>query len=487
MENDSSKYGPESKDRIESVSAGDWKKEIAERAGNYHIIGAYVAVIFDPLFAITDYFNIPHAWKHIFVLRILISIITATGIFLYKRNKLGVYMLVAIPMTLISLQNAYTYHFIQDAQILGHNLNYIALFLGAALFLIWPIKYSLLAIGFSIVSTFWFVSSNEQIDLQNFAVEGGLLLLTSSIFTILMIQGRFRLKVKEVKATLALEESLLNSEVQRQEIGRQNHLLKEQSDQLALAQEELSETNKSLEQKVEQRTQSLREANNEMDQLVYSLSHDFRTPMVNAKGLLQVAHDMSPPETLGSILEKIAGCLNRFDELLHDMMNYAVYWDKRLQKSEVGIKSVLENVWKDLEHQHGKSMSLALHGADDNTLWFSHPEKIRVLLYCILSNAVRFKKTNQTQNIEVQLTEEQGAIELTIKDYGLGIAASSLPRVFEMYYRGNTASQGAGLGLYIAKGIITQIGGNLSISSKENEWTEVRMVWSRGVLEKDSQ
>lgn len=484
MEYSGGKYGSGSQDRIKNISARDWKKEMAERAGNYHIIGAYVAVIFDPLFGITDYFNIPHAWKHIFILRVAISIITAAGIFLYRQNRITVYMLVAIPMTLISLQNAYTYRFIDDAQILGHNLNYIALFLGAALFLIWPMRYSLLAIGFSIFSTFWFVSSNKEIDIQNFAVEGGLLLLTSSIFTILMIQGRYRLKVKEVKATLALEESLLNSEVQRKEIGRQNALLKEQSEQLALAKEELSETNKSLEEKVEQRTQSLREANNEMDQLVYSLSHDFRTPMVNARGLVQVANDLNPSEMISGVLVKIADCLNRFDELLHDMMNYAVYWDKRLSKSEVGLKSVLENVWRDLEHQHKKTMSLSFDGLDDRTLWYSHPEKFRVLLYCILSNAVRFQKIKQPQDIEVKLNEGSEHTELIITDYGVGISQDSIPRVFEMYYRGNTASQGAGLGLYIAKGIITQIGGHISISSHENEGTQVKLVWESEVLQK---
>lgn len=469
---------------LEEIQKDQWKKEIAHKIGNYHMIGAYVALIFDPLFGLTDYFNIPHAWTEIFAIRLSIAVITGFSIYLFKKGRISTYLLVAIPFTLISLQNAYTYQYIGEEQILGHNLNYIALFLGTALFAYWPIRFSILGTGLSILVTFLVVSSNSNIDLKSFTVEGGLLLLTSAIFTVLMIEGKYRLKIRETKALIALENSLKTSEQQRLEIKDKNQMLLDKSEELSIAKEEieainkeLSESNKHLEEKVEQRTKLLRETNEEMDQLVYSLSHDFRTPMVNAQGLVILAKSMESSDLIEDLLEKIATCLHRFDELLHDMTNYAVYWDKKLEQSEVSVNSVLHQVWQDLKHQHHSKVAFNFQGLGNEIVWQTHPEKLRVLLYCILSNAVRFQREKVAGAVCVSYESIGSDVHITVKDNGQGISSENLKRVFEMYYRGNKDSKGAGLGLYIARGIATQIRGDIHIESEVNAGTQVSLIF----------
>ena len=77
---------------------------------------------------------------------------------------------------MISLQNAYTYTLIGNEDIIGHNLNYIALLIGASMFLLWELKYSIIMIFISIVATAFFLSNNSVLDLDQFLVQGGVLL-----------------------------------------------------------------------------------------------------------------------------------------------------------------------------------------------------------------------------------------------------------------------------------------------------------------------
>ena len=57
-----------------------WEEDLEKSSEKYHIYGAWIAIIFDPVFGITDYFNIPHAFNQIMSLRSAVSIIAALAL-----------------------------------------------------------------------------------------------------------------------------------------------------------------------------------------------------------------------------------------------------------------------------------------------------------------------------------------------------------------------------------------------------------------------
>ncbi|MBI1184362.1 hypothetical protein GC194_08830 [bacterium] len=464
---------------ILGITAEDWQREMQAGAQYYHNVGVWVAMIFDPIFGITDYINIPESWQRVFVLRLFVSLCTFGGYLLHKKGRISTYGMVAIPFALISLQNAYTYSLIGPEDILGHNLNYLALFLGASLFLLWPVTFSVIAIAFSYAATILFVSLNPQLTLHDFALEGGVLLATGAIFTIFMIQARFRLRLREVKARLALEQSLEVTDRQKKEITEQNEKLLSTTKELQQAKDKienmnalLQDNNEMLEQQVQQRTQKLSKANHEMDQLVYSLSHDFRTPLVNVKGLINLAEYMDDSQQLKALIGKMDNSVNRFDELLRDMMNYSVYWKEELVPAEVDVIQLVNNKWKYLQYIHHNQMQLITEaGNEADWLIKSDYEKVRVLVYCLMSNAVKYNK--QGGYVKVQMAHTLGNTQLLIEDNGTGIKEEHLPKVFDMFYRGSSLSSGAGMGLYIARQICEQLQGSISISSVFGQGTKV--------------
>jgi len=181
-----------------------WEEALERSASRFHLIGAWVAIIFDPIFGITDYLNIAE-WKHLLFIRFAVSGITGLTLYMRKKLQLPSYVVVFVPFLLISLQNAYTFRFITQDAVLGHSLNYMALLIGAGMFILWRIGYSLFMVGLSMAATILFFYLNPALEAEETLVNGGLLLAMVAIFMVVLIQTRYRLTVKTIKAQLALE------------------------------------------------------------------------------------------------------------------------------------------------------------------------------------------------------------------------------------------------------------------------------------------
>lgn len=199
-------------------------EELEKASEKYHILGAWIAIIFDPIFAITDYINIPDGWTQLLIIRLSISAITLGVLLSRKRLKIqSNKIIVFIPFTLISLQNAYTFSLISEGHIMAHCLNYIALLIGAGMFILWNWKYTAVSVLLPILATKLFVTLNPNIHFEEFLLQGGLLLIVVTVFMFILIKTRFDLTVREIKARLMVEEINEELVVQKDIVEQRNH------------------------------------------------------------------------------------------------------------------------------------------------------------------------------------------------------------------------------------------------------------------------
>jgi class 3 adenylate cyclase len=140
-------------------------------------------------------------------LRVSIAVITVFTLLAHKRKLINSKMLIFIPFLLISFQNAYTYSVIKVDDFTGHSLNYLALFIGAGMFVLWNWYYSLAIILPSIAATSYFFQMNHHLNMQEALINGGLLLLVVAIFMFLLIETRYRLTISMIKFKIALLEA----------------------------------------------------------------------------------------------------------------------------------------------------------------------------------------------------------------------------------------------------------------------------------------
>lgn len=469
---------------MDAVTESQWKSELEKSASRYHIIGGWVAIIFDPIFAITDYLNIPDGWLQILILRISVAIFTLIAMQLHKRGKISTYLFIAVPLFLISIQNAYTYSLIGPDNLLGHNLNYLALFLGAGLFILWPLRYSLIALGVSMTASFGFIFLNESLDPAQFAVNGGVLLVTAVLFSILLIQARYNSRVREIKARLALANSLAITEKQRDEIEAKNDALARQSDKLAEANSRIADINAQLQYHNEKlevvvglRTEALRTALSERNQMVYRLSHDFRHPVVNIRALLGLMQRIEDEEKRKAIFERIYQAMDHFDDLVRDMEKFPVYARPEIKPAELDPEILIGEVWESFQHlrNEGDEMVVQNHLPGPVT---TDEEKLRVIFQVLLANSLRYRNGEAPARLSVDFRPLEQGFELSVQDDGSGIEADTLPRVFEMFFRGDGRSKGAGLGLYLARGLARQLGGDVTITSESGHGTLAKVTLS---------
>ena len=296
------KYQSITHDLISQVTQESWKAELEKASSKYHIIAAWVAIVFDPAFAFTDYINIPDNWKQLLIIRISISLVILTMLILRRKLKLASYFIVAVAFLLISLQNAYTYSLIGNEDILGHNLNYIALLIGASMFLLWELAYSLVMICISVLATAFFLYQNSVLNIDQFLVNGGLLLTAVAVFMIVLIKTRYDLTVKEIKARLALQ-------ISNEEIQAQNEEITSQA-------EEIRVINENLEQLVQDRTKELEKKNIALEEYAFINAHKLRSPVASILGLINLLNKTSLTDEARGIIGHLEDSTGKLDAVV---------------------------------------------------------------------------------------------------------------------------------------------------------------------------
>lgn len=193
--------------KINQIAPVDWQTELKAAAFKYHLLIAWVAVGLNPIWAIGDYFNSPFHFIDFLIFRIAVSLVTL--IVVLSKNKLKNHpeFIAFIPFIGISIQNAYMFSVMNVGELQKHTFAYIALFIGAGMFVLWRPLYSVLVVVISLIANVVFFALLGHLKVGDILINGGMLTLSVALFTILLIHTRTNLTKKEIIARLALAES----------------------------------------------------------------------------------------------------------------------------------------------------------------------------------------------------------------------------------------------------------------------------------------
>ena len=99
------------------------------------------------------------------------------------------------------------------------------------------------------------------------------------------------------------------------------------------------------------------------------------------------------------------------------------------------------------------------------------PERLQQLFLNLFLNAADAMPDGGELRVSLAPQGERH-VEVRVADSGVGIPADALDRVFEPFFTTKTASEGSGLGLMVARGIVGDHGGSIQVTSQEGEGTE---------------
>jgi two-component system sensor histidine kinase VicK len=206
--------------------------------------------------------------------------------------------------------------------------------------------------------------------------------------------------------------------------------------------------------------------------------HELRTPLTLLRGYIEVfENEIGPTITdpdLKAFVLKMRSQSEQLTAYVNNILNVARIDDDQLElqlQSEdwpATLKSAIE-----MMSLRAKVRGIALHCRITRDLPPVGVDRlsIREVISNLIDNAIKYSGTSTVINIETHLNDE-GLVETTVQDFGLGIPESVIPNLFTKFYRDHRNRAqigGTGLGLYLSKAIVNAHGGNLWVRSREGQ------------------
>ncbi|MCG8306423.1 MAG: ATP-binding protein [Cytophagales bacterium] len=257
---------------------------------------------------------------------------------------------------------------------------------------------------------------------------------------------------------------------QRDFIEEKNKKLEIQAVELEKANQQIQEINLSLEKTVNERTKKLMDLNNDLDLLVYRISHDFRRPLTTLMGLNEVARLTIKDEVSQELFRKVNNTALGMDKmLLKFFMLYNINHFRTTFEGDT-LTEIVGRIEKDLILRKDNitfTKKIELNAYDEKD---ERNVLIEVILENLIENSLIYNRKDQME-LDLEIAEKDGLIKICQKDNGNGIPLSYFGKIFEMYFRGSTLSTGNGLGLYVVRRAANLLDATIDVDSKEGEYT----------------
>lgn len=222
-----------------------------------------------------------------------------------------------------------------------------------------------------------------------------------------------------------------------------------------------------------QQNSELLKVNQELDNFVYSVSHNLRGPLASVMGLINLALAEKNPSAVPTLLQMMQSSVHKLDGTLHEILEFSKNARHSVQLGEIDWMQVISSSFHKLEYLDPEKQiecDIILHS---ETPFYSDGARLLVIITSLLSNAFVFKSPVGPNTVMIEVVTTDAEATISVRDNGIGMPSHVLPRIYDMFYRGHEKSRGAGLGLYIVKEIVTKLKGSIMVTSQEQEGTTV--------------
>ncbi|MCA1612663.1 MAG: sensor histidine kinase [Acidobacteria bacterium] len=239
--------------------------------------------------------------------------------------------------------------------------------------------------------------------------------------------------------------------------------------------------------RIAEREERLKELDKLKSEFVSSVSHELRTPLTTIKTLTRVLQrGGQSEEERREFLDTIAAECDRQIDLVLNLLDLSriesgAYKVARARVNPAEVVAACARVEAHAAEVRGLTLEVELpaevpHVSTDR-------EALRRVVCSLIENAVKYTPEGGRIMVGARASDEPGAVDITVRDTGVGILSEDLPFVFEKFFRGRPAAAtsdgsgpaesppehgeapGVGLGLYLARSIVGQTGGSIAAES----------------------
>jgi heavy metal sensor kinase len=222
----------------------------------------------------------------------------------------------------------------------------------------------------------------------------------------------------------------------------------------------------------------------EIKEMSDNIAHDLKSPITRIRGIAEVT--LSTGKSLNEYENMAASTIEECDRLL-DMINTMLMISKaesgvdRLSREEIDVDGLVREACELFGPiAEDKGVTLSYDVPNKSHLIGDH-RMIQRMLSNLLDNAIKY--TASRGAVSVSVSEDERDVVITVKDTGVGISPSDLPRIFERFYRcdQSRSEPGIGLGLSLARAIARAHGGDITVMSTPNQGSTFMITLPRAI------
>ncbi len=218
------------------------------------------------------------------------------------------------------------------------------------------------------------------------------------------------------------------------------------------------------------------EKEKELRASLFKVTHEIKNPIAVCKGYL----DMLDPNDQKKCIKYIPIVKSEINRTLVLMDDFLDYTKIKIEKEELDLVMLLEELDSALKPLFHERKIVGIYNIPYEELYMEADyNRLKQVFINIFKNAVEAKDDNKEKSmIEVNVKDLGKEVSIKVRDNGKGMSKEELDKVGQMFF--TTKKKGSGLGTCLSKEIIKLHDGNITYSSKKNEWTEVSITLPKG-------
>jgi PAS domain S-box-containing protein len=256
---------------------------------------------------------------------------------------------------------------------------------------------------------------------------------------------------------------------------------------LIQAENKLLNLNKTLEDRVKQRTEELVNLNKDKDNILSMVSHDLKNPLTGiilASDIIKHQSEKHNDKKLYDVAEKISRTSYKMIDIIKNLLELNAVESGKIQTNftYVDLTQILKQTVNDAKlNAERKLQEIHLINSDEEFAVYIDKKLLVQVLDNLISNAIKF--THKEKNINIELHTNENDYSISVSDEGIGIADEDIPKLFQKFSRlkskPTAGEDSTGLGLSIVKQLVEIMNGKVEVESKLGVGTKFTIKFNR--------
>jgi len=206
----------------------------------------------------------------------------------------------------------------------------------------------------------------------------------------------------------------------------------------------------------------LRQKNQEIEQFVYTVSHDLKAPLVTCEGFVGILKKRladGDEAAVADCVDRVQRATRRMGDMIDDILRLSRLGQLAQSMGPVALAPIVEQLVSDLRALHpDDDLSIEVQG--DLPVVHGNPRGLRDALENLVGNAIKYgRRSDGRAEVRIRAESEPGEVRCVVEDDGPGVPPESREAIFQMYHRLDADTEGTGLGLAIVSRIMQVHGG----------------------------